>query len=311
MSSNFRTSQREEESEGLLVESKPIADFEVEEEPTNNVSSYEKRHQSPTTCTAIILLMMGLLRTTRWLDLLKRTAHFLTPSFLQGPEARAKIRPAKLHPTGFLDGMRGLAAFCVLVAHWSGWIYNNRYGYGAKHGYYNWARLPFICLFYHGFTQVTIFFVISGYVLSYRPIRLFRANETAKFNTVLTSTLFRRWARLFLPPAVSTLMIAMLLQLGVYGWVRRFNSDETFMINRVERHPPRNDRFFGELGLWMQQQVKFTEEFVWGNKKDRGLRKSIAGSPIHLPLTNQLFLQTTMAISGRFPSSSAAHCSCS
>lgn len=270
--SDFRTAQRSEEEEGLLVEDKPLADFDVDDDQTN-VASYDNRHQVPTTCSAILLLAMGLLRSIHWIDLLKRTAHFLTPSFLQGPEARAMIRPAKLHPTGFLDGMRGLAAFCVLVAHWSGWIYNNRYGYGAKHDYWDFLRLPIVCLFYHGFTQVTIFFVISGYVLSYRPIRLFRSGKTAEFNKVLTSTLFRRWARLFLPPAFSTLMIVGLLQMGAYGWVRKFNSDPKYMINRIERHPPRNDSFTAEIWIWMKQQVYFTEEFSWGKTKNTGLRK--------------------------------------
>ena len=33
---------------------------------------------------------------------------FLVPSYLQGPEARAKLRPTKVTPTTYFDGLRGL-----------------------------------------------------------------------------------------------------------------------------------------------------------------------------------------------------------
>ena len=59
------------------------------------------------------------IRSMPWRILLVRFAWFFVPSFLQGRHAREQIRPAKLHPTAYLDGMRGLAALFVYFCHYS------------------------------------------------------------------------------------------------------------------------------------------------------------------------------------------------
>jgi peptidoglycan/LPS O-acetylase OafA/YrhL len=51
---------------------------------------------------------------------------------------------------------------------------------------------------------VAIFFVISGYVLSLKPLTLLREGELVKLGDSLSSSLFRRWPRLYLPLIVTT-----------------------------------------------------------------------------------------------------------
>jgi peptidoglycan/LPS O-acetylase OafA/YrhL len=53
-----------------------------------------------------------------------------------------------------------------------------------------------------GRAAVAIFFVISGFSLSYKPIKLLRINDYAHFSEAMTSSVFRRWLRLFLPVTI-------------------------------------------------------------------------------------------------------------
>ncbi|CAM1508703.1 Fc.00g055510.m01.CDS01 [Cosmosporella sp. VM-42] len=263
-----------QEGENLLQEDKPVAEFDIEEDGENLTNRGGQLIQLPG-AGAIVLQTMGFLQSICWLDLLRNLGHFLTPSFLQRSEVHGLIRPANLYPTAFLDGMRGFAAFTVMIAHWSGWIYDNQLGWGAKGGHYDFLRLPFFCLLYHGSIQVDIFFVISGYVLSCRPMRFIRRGQVTEFHSVLTSLLFRRWARLFLPIAASTLMIAFLLQLGAYEAVRGFHQDKMYMTHRIEVHVTPQPTFSGELWHWLEQQWMITRGVLWGTTVDRsGLRKS-------------------------------------
>lgn len=57
-----------------------------------------------------------------------------------------------------------------------------------------------------GHFAVSVFFIISGYVLSAKPLALIHANEYIKLGDNLASALFRRWLRLFLPIIVVTFL---------------------------------------------------------------------------------------------------------
>lgn len=62
--------------------------------------------------------------------------------------------------------------------------------------------------------MVHIFFVISGFVLSYKPLKAIRARDLEKCYTALSSSTFRRPFRLFGPCLVSTAIIGVLIQAG-------------------------------------------------------------------------------------------------
>lgn len=62
-----------------------------------------------------------------------------------------------------------------------------------------------------------MFFIISGYVLSAKPLALIHAGEHAKLGDNLASALFRRWIRLFFPIiAVILLYITSWHVLGIW-----------------------------------------------------------------------------------------------
>ena len=53
---------------------------------------------------------------------------------------------------------------------------------------------------------MSVFFVISGYVLSTKPMSLIHAGEQLKLADNLASALFRRWLRLYIPVACTTFL---------------------------------------------------------------------------------------------------------
>jgi len=159
----------------------------------------------------------------------------LVPSFitdLVNPERRR--RPPKLHPTSYLDGLRGLAAFAVFAFHYTD--YNHKtflphYGSNPEATGSSILQLPFIRIIYSGTPMVHVFFVISGFALACRPLQcLYDQSSTstrpssagvAKAHAVLASSALRRPIRLFVPPLAVTFMTAMIIQLDyLHGYMK-------------------------------------------------------------------------------------------
>jgi hypothetical protein len=188
---------------------------------------------------------------------------FLVPSFLQGRHAREQIRPAKLSPTAYLDGMRGLAALFVFFCHYFYQAFVIAESWGCGDTNYQILKLPFLRLWYQGPAAVCVFFVISGYALSYRPMKLIRSRSYSDLATTMSSLIFRRGIRLYLPTAISTLMIICLLRIGAYEWTRDFANDRTYMKNVVEPHPDRMEDGYAQLRDWAWEMFKSLNVFTW------------------------------------------------
>lgn len=126
---------------------------------------------------------------------------------------RSKVRSEtrQLKPTAYLDGLRGFSALLVYLHHHLIWAHPGLRGqfvlentFGYEHQYY-FACFPIIRIFFSGGNSaVAIFFLISGYVLSVSPVRAIHSNEPARLRDCLSSALFRRWIRLFLPVLATT-----------------------------------------------------------------------------------------------------------
>ncbi|KAG5925374.1 hypothetical protein E4U42_004373 [Claviceps africana] len=130
---------------------------------------------------------------------------------------RLAARPKHLHKTAYLDGLRGFAALLVYWHHHVLWVHNMdrlaqngiiENGFGYENNYY-FASLPGIRLFFSGgHLAVSVFFVLSGYVLSIKPWKLIEDNDIAGLADHLRSAVFRRWLRLFLPVAATMFVYA-------------------------------------------------------------------------------------------------------
>jgi peptidoglycan/LPS O-acetylase OafA/YrhL len=143
------------------------------------------------------------------LSILKRT---MTPSFLQ-PQNHSKPVVKREPSTAALDGLRGFSAAIVVTYHWFLFFYNMNEGY--RPGAEVVTNLPFVKFFTNGIAHVTIFFVISGYALSYKPVKLIRERSWEKLYTTLSSSIFRRYIRLYFPSCFSMLCLSILFWLGL------------------------------------------------------------------------------------------------
>lgn len=111
-----------------------------------------------------------------------------------------------MRPTAWLDGLKGFAALIVYWHHHELWahdasgqslIFENAFGYEGK---YHFATFPVVRNFFAGgHFAVSIFFVVSGYVLSTKSLTLIHSQDYAKLSDTVGSGLFRRWIRLYLP----------------------------------------------------------------------------------------------------------------
>lgn len=155
----------------------------------------------------------------RWSSTLDMALHALLPSFVADalwPDHKSPLVTHKLHPTSYLDGLRGLAAMIVFFCHYTEENHQYlvpTYGFNVD-GKSSIVQLPFFRNIYSGRPMVHIFFVISGFVLSYKPLKAIRARDLEKCYTTLASSTFRRPFRLFGPCLVSTSMIGVLIQMG-------------------------------------------------------------------------------------------------
>ncbi len=127
-------------------------------------------------------------------------------------------RPAwKVHPTSYLDGLRGLASIIVFFCHYTEENHSYlipSYGMNPDQTPSSWIQLPFLRLIFSGRPMVHIFFIISGFALSYKPIKMIHAGQLDRCFSVLSSSAFRRPIRLFGPCVVSTFLIVLLIQVG-------------------------------------------------------------------------------------------------
>jgi peptidoglycan/LPS O-acetylase OafA/YrhL len=197
--------------------------------------------------------------------LLCRSGFALLPSFLQCRLGKESRKPDKLFPTSYLDGMRGLAALFVFFCHYSYTFFTitDGYGYGKPGQNRNILQLPIIRLFYSGPPMVCLFFVISGYALSLKPLKLMRGRQWDNLSITMTSSIFRRGMRLFLPTTISTFIVVILLRLGFYERTRAFAANKTYIRNVMEHHPERLPTFSLQFNDWSRKVFNFVHVWSW------------------------------------------------
>lgn len=135
----------------------------------------------------------------------------LLPSFIYPWRPKTTAAKKSLHPTAYLDGLRGVASLIVVFYHHKcQYVPALLEGYGSEHDNYWILQLPLIRIIHSGDFMVHIFYVLSGYVLSARGLKLARQGRQSEFCKSLSSSVARRWLRLMLPVAAS-LAVAMVI----------------------------------------------------------------------------------------------------
>ncbi|KAF3798768.1 hypothetical protein GCG54_00008223 [Colletotrichum gloeosporioides] len=191
----------------------------------------------------------------RFLSALELSA-LLLPAFVVSPFIYFTRPPSnepqrkRLSHTAYLDGLRGVAAFVVYIFHFSYlWFPDLAWGYGFE-GHRMFLQMPIIRALHSGRASVTVFFVISGFVLTLKTLTMIHNGKGDQALTVLAGSAFRRPLRLYLPIFAATFIIALL----VYGG--NFVRDPS-----GASIPPRGETLNDQLQHWFWSTVNLMNPF--------------------------------------------------
>jgi peptidoglycan/LPS O-acetylase OafA/YrhL len=138
--------------------------------------------------------------------LFRRGLLVLLPSFVFiGRKDNTKTKP--IHPTAYLDGVRGMAAFLVFIFHMIIIFFPSLLLGWKPPARTNFFQLPWIRLVTAGHGMVAVFFVVSGFSISVGPLKRIRSGDMNTFNSSIASSIFRRWLRLYVPCLVMSFII--------------------------------------------------------------------------------------------------------
>lgn len=145
---------------------------------------------------------------------------------------------------------------------WFSWDIHK--GWGARSTVNNWLaifiRLPIVRLLISGLPHVAIFFVISGYAISHKPLSLARDGRYSEAGAALSSAVFRRHARLFLPAAIITFCTAVVAQLDKQWFV-----DSGLVGSAVPaRTMPLKSKLSDQLWTWLGMEIAHTKPLRHG-----------------------------------------------
>ncbi|KAJ9142347.1 Acyltransferase [Pleurostoma richardsiae] len=207
----------------------------VQDSPSSSIDDPECEDlEEKTTSVHVLPLIEGRLRRLSLYSIVATTISistsilvYLLPSFVTGPlkrylSERSKHAPQpqrvqSIRPTAYLDGLRGVAALVVYIFHYTYlWYPVLRNGYGCSEDNVLFWQLPIVRALHSGRASVTVFFVISGYVLTTKTLTIIYRGQHERILDTLAGSLFRRPFRLYLPIVVATGIIATLVRYHLY-----------------------------------------------------------------------------------------------
>ncbi|KAM0334431.1 hypothetical protein ACHAQA_001457 [Verticillium albo-atrum] len=188
---------------------------------------------------------------------------FLLPSFIQSRIRPGAFKPRRMHPTSWLDGLRGVASLIVFFFHFTDDTHKGLLMSYGVHRNGDTAdssplQLPFLRVIYAGKPMVHIFFVISGFVLAYKPLRQIRARQFDALQKTLASSVFRRGFRLFLPTLVSTFAI---MFLRYYGLIPK--KSKPTLYEQFGQWQNEVNKLFGMVWQWDASRTPDYDSHLW------------------------------------------------
>lgn len=188
----------------------------------------------------------------------------LTPSFWQHRVGGQPPAPPKQHAIAALDGLRGWASLLVFNFHFLfTYTWKVAVGWGFNRENYGLWQLPIIHMAVSGHIMVAIFFVISGYVLSYKPLKMIRSRSWEQTFTTLASGTFRRALRLYIPSIVGITLVMLAVRAGVYDYSHRVINHGYTIQGTNEQHPPVFKTFYKQYWDWYLTLATLMDPFNW------------------------------------------------
>jgi peptidoglycan/LPS O-acetylase OafA/YrhL len=174
----------------------------------------------------------------------------LLPSWFHRRPANATEQPSTARNIATLDGLRGIACLIVVNHHFTyNFTETIMVGWGVDEENKHISQLPGINLLWDGQAMVAIFFVLSGFVLSHKPLSLSRSASWAELHNTVASSAFRRVFRLYIPVLTSTLIIAIASCFGVFDYAR-IVKDQMGVLTGNEPCPDKFQTLTAQLSQW-------------------------------------------------------------
>lgn len=115
--------------------------------------------------------------------------------------------------TTYLLGLRGMASFFVYLEHFAMRSHDDML---REYSHPTFMQLPGIRLAYAGPAWVKMFFILSGFALSVRPIEIIYERDWERLSRTMASAFFRRGFRIFIPPIVASLFVLVAVRLDLF-----------------------------------------------------------------------------------------------
>ncbi|USW54820.1 Putative acyltransferase 3 domain-containing protein [Septoria linicola] len=144
----------------------------------------------------------------------------------------------ELHPTAYLDALRGYAAWVVYNGHTMHDDWRSAHRYFMHFAVF---KLPYV-----GHAMVDLFFVISGFALSYQVLGLMHT-QPSKVMDSLASSIVRRHVRLYLPTAFATFVAMVCFSTGL-----AVKTEEPNVVQPTA---------LGNLWFWIRDTVRASDPF--------------------------------------------------
>jgi peptidoglycan/LPS O-acetylase OafA/YrhL len=146
----------------------------------------------------------------------------LLPSPLTDSSAHFVSR--KNNSVAAIDGLRGIACLIVFHGHLSH-NFSTLFIDGVWAGRVYLVQWPILRIIWSSTSMVRVFWVVGGYTLGLKPLKLLRAGDYTGFQRSWSSSLVRRGFRLYLPPMVGVWLIGLLNWLGLFAAARAATHD--------------------------------------------------------------------------------------
>lgn len=210
-------------------------------------------------------------RAEKLRPLLRRTALILLPSFL----TTTTTKPPVSRPTDFLDGMRGYACLVVFFFHCVTIFYRYKNGYWANggkgaDGYI--TQLPILRVLYSGKEMVLVFFVLSGFSITLRPLKLANRGAHDELYKNVASATFRRAGRLYFPCFALLGMVFVQTLLGCYRYADGLSNNWSNIkgaISQLHLEEGQFSNFVQAVWLWADPVGSHLSSQVWYFRKGR------------------------------------------
>ena len=262
--------------------------FSLTEESLSFLGDVEKKEHSPPHHRIKKLLIWTKNRVPKIEYGIKSLGYLFTaivPSFvysLAHPSVNSSA--TTLRPSAALDGIRGLACLGVMNYHIL-YVYQSFvfYGYGVSsqdvltcgrpedsaNTNLWWHQLPIFRLSYSGTAPVAIFFVISGFALSYKPLSLAQQGQRTSASHNIASSTLRRAIRLFLPTTLFSFIVMLAVYFGLWEESRKLVTDGSFMTGYPEHHTERFFSYWAQFWHWSQNTFWLTRVYTWNEFHSR------------------------------------------